>query len=92
MAPTTKNGIAIINSTLGLNARPNESFNAAFQPGQACNAVGPNSMIAANSRKIADLLLSMAAIIVLDPCSYSYSYTYSFLKGFLKRVRVRERV
>jgi len=81
MAPTTKNGIAIRNSTLGLNARPNESFNAAFQPGQANNASGLNS-VAANSREIANLLLSIGSKIVLDPCSYSYSYSYSFLKDF----------
>jgi hypothetical protein len=43
MAPTTRNGIAIINNTLGLNARPNESLNVAFQPGQANDAVGVTS-------------------------------------------------
>jgi len=37
IAPTTVNGIAIMNNTLGLKARPNESFSAAFQPGQANN-------------------------------------------------------
>jgi hypothetical protein len=29
-----------MNKTLGLNARPNESFKAAFQPGQANAAAG----------------------------------------------------
>jgi hypothetical protein len=29
-----------MNKTLGLNARPNESFRAAFQPGQANAAAG----------------------------------------------------
>jgi hypothetical protein len=81
MAPTTKNGMAIMNKTLGLNARPNESFNAAFQPGQANNASGLNS-VATNSRKIANLFLSIELKIVLDPHSYSYSYSYSFLKDF----------
>ncbi len=57
MAPTTKKGMAIMNKTLGLKARPNESFNAAFQPGQANAAVELNSVTAANTRKITKIIL-----------------------------------
>jgi hypothetical protein len=54
-----------MNSTLGLKARLNESFNAAFQPGQANNAAGLSSVMAANSEKIANLNLSIEQIILL---------------------------
>lgn len=73
MAPTTTNGIANMNKILGLKARPNESFTAAFQPGQANAAVELKRATASNS-VIANLLLGIASIIVFAPYSYPYSY------------------
>jgi hypothetical protein len=46
-----------MNSTLGLKARPNESFSAAFQPGQANAACGLNKMMAKKEIKTAILTL-----------------------------------
>ena len=59
IAPTTANGIAIMNNTLGLKARPNESFNAVFQPGQAKDTVVLNKMMTTNKRENANLNLSL---------------------------------
>ena len=61
MAPTIKNGIAIINNVLGLKARPNESPRTSFQPGQANKTAGLNNVMAANRRKIANLILGITA-------------------------------
>ncbi|MCI0691407.1 hypothetical protein L0337_05295 [candidate division KSB1 bacterium] len=46
-----------MNRILGLKARPNESFNAAFQPGQANAAVGLKSVTAANRKKMANFAI-----------------------------------
>ena len=80
MAPTTKNGMAIINKILGLNARPNESLRLAFQLGQAKSAAGLNKMITANSKEIFSLILcaEFMLILYLNSRSYSYSSSYSF--------------
>jgi hypothetical protein len=61
IAPTTANGIAIRNSTLGLKARPNESFSAAFQPGQARNNVGVENVIT-KVKKMPTIILILIAI------------------------------
>jgi len=45
-----------MNSTLGLKARPNESFNAEFQPGQANDTTGANS-VTASIKKMKKLFL-----------------------------------
>ncbi|GEM_PF-4490625 len=61
IAPATANGIAIMNSTLGLKARPNESFNVAFQPGQAFNNIGVENVIT-KAKKMPTIILILIAI------------------------------
>jgi hypothetical protein len=52
MAPTTKNGIAIMNNTLGLKARLNESLRLEFQLGQAGSVAGLNTVRARSAQKM----------------------------------------
>jgi hypothetical protein len=85
MAPTTANGIAIMKSTLGLNARPNESFNAAFQPGQANNAAGL-AVMTMSTKAIASFL---NIFLLVYPLTRTPTHT-RFSKA-LRRVRVEVR-
>jgi len=50
-----------MNNTLGLKARPNESFSAAFQPGQARNKVGVENVIT-KAKKMPTIILILVAI------------------------------
>ncbi|NUO83414.1 hypothetical protein HUU05_25355 [candidate division KSB1 bacterium] len=58
-APNTVNGMAIMNSTLALKARPRELLNTFVQPGQACAAIALKNAVAQNTNDIARFFLRM---------------------------------
>ncbi len=58
-APKTVKGMAIMNNTLKLKARPNELFNALAQLGQACATSGLISTNALITKVIVGIFLCM---------------------------------
>ncbi len=71
-APKTVKGMAIMNNTLKLNARPSELFNALAQLGQACAAKGVNNTNAQNTNAIVRAFLGMVAFVLFENQDHSY--------------------